>query len=140
MRRRSANLALAAALFLASGLAAAGPGRDPVAWLERMSAAMSQMSYQGTFVYIQGDRLETMRITHVTGEDGVRERLVALSGAPREVMRDENGVRWALGDGASVLADTAFNRTFSTLLIQNRGLNPCVVAMGLPWWSWSSLF
>ena len=113
MKRSTAIAAHALCLLLLSPSAPAWPGgAAPLDWLERMSAAMSQMSYQGTFVYIQGDRMETMRITHVSDEDGVRERLVSLSGAPGEVLRDSNGVRWALGDGQSVLADSTFKRPF----------------------------
>jgi sigma-E factor negative regulatory protein RseB len=93
-------------------LAAAGSSEDPGEWLERMATAMSQMSYQGTFVYVQGDDVVSMRITHVAGDTGVRERLVAVSGVSREIIRDSTGVRWVLGDNHSVLQDQGFNRTF----------------------------
>jgi sigma-E factor negative regulatory protein RseB len=42
----------------------------------------------------------------------VRERLVAMSGAPREVLRDSSGVRWVLGDDHSILRDQAFSQSF----------------------------
>jgi len=74
-------------------------------WLERMTTAMSQMSYQGTFVYVRGGVVETMRITHVTDETGVRERLYSLSGPRREVIRDQKGVRCFLADSSSVVED-----------------------------------
>ncbi len=80
-------------------------------WLERMSAAMSQMSYQGTFVYVQGD-VETMRITHVSDRTGVRERLVSISGVQREILRDSSGVRWVQGDDHSLMEDPAVGRSF----------------------------
>ena len=48
----------------------------------------------------------------VAGETGVRERMVSVSGVPREVIRDSSGVRWVLGDDRSVLQDQGFNRTF----------------------------
>jgi sigma-E factor negative regulatory protein RseB len=102
----------AAAWLLCAGVVLADTDVSPREWLERMSAAMSQMDYQGTFVYVQGDEVVTMRITHVADEAGIRERLVSLSGAPREVLRDSNGVRWVLGDDRSVMADQAFNRSF----------------------------
>lgn len=92
-------LAAAVSLLVAASALAEPDARD---WLERMSAAMSQMDYQGTFVYVQGDDVVTMRITHVADEAGVRERLVSMSGAPREIIRDSNGVRWVLGDDHSV--------------------------------------
>jgi len=81
-------------------------------WLERMATAMSQMSYQGTFVYMRGGAVETMRITHVTDQDGVRERLYSLSGAHREVIRDKQGVRCVLEDSASVVEDPVIARSF----------------------------
>ena len=80
--------------------------------LDRMSAAMSQMSYQGTFVYMRGDVVESMRITHVVDEHGSRERLVSVSGAQREVFRDSAGVRWILGDDGTVLANSESDRPF----------------------------
>ena len=111
MRAMAATLLLVAVLFSA-GPALAGEAVEPRQMLERMTAAMSQMTYQGTFVYIQGDNVETMRITHVSGRDGVRERLVAVSGTPREVLRDSSGVRWVLADDRSVFEDPAFNNSF----------------------------
>ncbi|MDT8320148.1 MAG: MucB/RseB C-terminal domain-containing protein [Xanthomonadales bacterium] len=87
-------------------------GESPRNWLERMSIAMSQLSYQGTFVYIQGNEVETMRVTHIVDEKGVRERLVAVSGESREVIRDASGVRWVLGEQHSIMRDDAFKRAF----------------------------
>jgi len=88
-----------------SGLAMAGESQQARDWLERMTAAMSQMSYQGTFVYVRDGAVETMRITHVTDETGVRERLYSVSGPHREVIRDRKGVRCVLQDAASVVED-----------------------------------
>ena len=99
-----------AAFLLGLGLPAAAG--DAGHWVERMSAAMSQMSYQGTFVYVQGDEVESMRITHVSDQDGVRERLVSVSGAEREILRDSSGVRWVQGDDHSVMEDLSFSRSF----------------------------
>jgi sigma-E factor negative regulatory protein RseB len=90
----------------------AGEDSEPRIWLERMASAMSQMTYQGTFVYLTGDDMQTMRITHVSDGEGVRERLASLSGPAREIIRDSNGVRWVLGDSQSVFADSAFKKTF----------------------------
>ena len=111
---RATALLLVAAWLTGTGTATAGAftSEDPHAWLERMGAAMSQMDYQGTFVYVQGDEVVTMRITHMADDDGVRERLVAMSGSPREILRDSDGVRWVVGDDHSVLKDPAFSRSF----------------------------
>jgi sigma-E factor negative regulatory protein RseB len=85
-------------------------GDNAYVWLERMSAAMSQMNYQGTFVYVQGDHVETMRITHVSENGHQKERLVSISGTPREVVRDAAGVRWFSGEDRWTLSDPSVNR------------------------------
>ncbi|MDZ4730951.1 MAG: MucB/RseB C-terminal domain-containing protein [Xanthomonadales bacterium] len=84
-------------------------GDDPQHWLERMGAAMNQMSYQGTFIYIAGGRMETMRITHVIDENGSRERLSSVSGPRSEVVRDQSGMRWISGEDEAVMADPIVN-------------------------------
>ncbi len=111
MVRAATSLLVAVLVFQATDLAA-GSADTPRQMLERMTAAMSQMSYQGTFVYVQGDIVDTIRITHVADDKGVREHLLAVSGPPREVLRDSNGVRWVLADDQSVFEDPAFNRSF----------------------------
>ncbi len=89
----------------ASGTVIAGNSDQAREWLERMATAMNQMSYQGTFVYVRGGTVETMRITHVTDETGVRERLYSISGPHREVIRDRNGVRGVIQGSSSAVED-----------------------------------
>ena len=90
----------------------AGGAEQAREWLEKMTTAMSQLSYQGTFVYIRDGGVETMRITHVTDDSGVRERLYSISGPHREVIRDTNGVRCVLEDAASVVEDQVVTSSF----------------------------
>jgi sigma-E factor negative regulatory protein RseB len=112
MKHGAVTSCLATLLLAAALPAVADSASDAAVWLERMSAAMSQMTYQGTFVYVQGDEVETMRITHVSDEEGVRERLVSLSGLRREILRDSNGVRWVQGEDLQVMEDSGFSRSF----------------------------
>jgi sigma-E factor negative regulatory protein RseB len=112
MKNQAATFLLVALLLDAGLSSTASADPEATKWLEQMSAAISQMTYQGTFVYFHGDDIETMRITHVADENGVRERLVSVSGAQREVLRDSDGVRWVLGDYRAVLEDPAFSRSF----------------------------
>lgn len=67
---------------------------DPSAlqWLQRIYAATQTLSYTGTFVYHQGQQVETSRITHVVEGSGLRERLEALDGVPREIIRTRDEV------------------------------------------------
>jgi len=113
----------AGAILLAAIALPSRAGEDPQAWLQRMGAAMSQMTYQGTFIYISGPRMETMRITHVLDEHGSRERLVSVSGPRREVVRDETGVKWIANEHAAVMADPLVS--WPMFLDQSlRGVNP----------------
>jgi sigma-E factor negative regulatory protein RseB len=80
---------LARCVGLVLGLLLAVPGfaQDANAWLARMGQAMAGLDYHGDFVYAQGGQLESLRIFHAADANGARERLVALSGAPREIVR-----------------------------------------------------
>ena len=95
-----------------SDLAVAGNSNSAREWLERMTTAMSQMSYQGTFVYVRNGEVETMRITHLTDDTGVRERLYSTSGPHRGVIRDRKGVRCVLEDSASVVEDQVVTSSY----------------------------
>ena len=61
-------------------------------WLERIYSASEKLSYVGTFVYQQGQRVETSRIVHVADPSGLRERLETLDGVPREIVRSGDEV------------------------------------------------
>jgi sigma-E factor negative regulatory protein RseB len=112
MMLRPATICLATLLLAVASPVVAGSNGDAALLLDKMSAAMSQMTYQGTFVYIQGEEVETMRITHVSDEKGEREHLVSLSGLRREILRDSSGVRWVQGENLQVMEDSAFGRSF----------------------------
>lgn len=95
-----------------SGTGMADNSDEARKWLERMTRAMNEMSYQGTFVYVRDGVVETMRITHVSDDSGVRERMYSISGPRREVIRNRNGVRCVLQDSNSVVEDAAVKGTF----------------------------
>jgi sigma-E factor negative regulatory protein RseB len=92
-------------LLIAVNMAAHADGGEARKWLERMSGAMNHLDYQGTFVYVRGDLMETMRITHVVEDEGVRERLYSVTGARREIIRDQQGIRCVLGEDQPMLHD-----------------------------------
>ncbi len=106
---------LAVLLGLAAPLAQAA---DAQALFARMHQAGRSLDYEGTFVYQHGDQLESLRIVHKTGAGKVRERLVSLNGAPREIIRTGSEVRCYLPDENAVLIEhrRADNRNFPALL------------------------
>ncbi len=103
-------------LLLASpGAIAAG---DAHAWLMKMERAARTLNYEGVFVYQQGNVLESMRIVHSVNDGVVRERLVSMTGATREIVRNENEVQCYLPDENSVFIEhrTAESKTFPAIL------------------------
>jgi sigma-E factor negative regulatory protein RseB len=58
------------------------------AWLTRIGPALRGLDYRGTLVVVADGRMETLRVFHRNDEGRERERLVALSGPPRELVRD----------------------------------------------------
>lgn len=89
------------ALLLAlPGLALAA---DAAAWLARVGPALRGLDYQGTLVVVADGRVETLRVFHAVRDGRERERLVALSGPPREVVRDGSRVM-CIGTGERPVA------------------------------------
>ncbi len=78
---------------------------DAYSWLMRINQATRELNYEGTFVYQHADQLEAMRIVHRAEDGTVRERLVSLNGAPREVIRNESQVLCFLPERRSVVVE-----------------------------------
>lgn len=110
---RRTLLPLLTALVMPAALAgtASGNTSDPAAWLERMNTALRTLNYQGTFVYIHGEHTETMQVTHRADAKGGIERLVSLTGSPREVIRDHKSVKCVLPDSHMVLVERRYAAT-----------------------------
>ena len=97
-----------AAAFLLVLLAGAAQGQqtaDAARWLEKIYDATQKLSYSGTFVYRQGERSETSRITRLVDASGDTEKLEALDGVPREVVRKGDEIRCYLPDSMTVKVD-----------------------------------
>lgn len=82
----------ATSLFYVADAATEGAG-DAADWLGRIYSASERLSYRGTFVYQHDEDVETSRITRVVDSSGVRERLEALDGTPREIVRVNDELR-----------------------------------------------
>ena len=65
---------------------------DPYLWLERMATAAHQLNYSGTFIYRYRGQIETSRIVHKMDETGEHEKLEALDGPPREIIRSNDEI------------------------------------------------
>lgn len=67
-------------------------GEEVHRWLDRMSEAMSRLSYEGELIYQHDRRVEVLSLVHTVGGGLERERITSLNGRPREVIRDNESV------------------------------------------------
>lgn len=84
--------AVAAGALLTVAAGAGASGGDAASMLLRMSEAARKVNYQGVVVYQTQNRLETLRVIHGFDGDVEMERVQALDGAPREVVKRDGRV------------------------------------------------
>ncbi len=78
---------------------------DAQTWLTKIDRAARALNFEGVFVYRHDDKMETMRIVHGVNQGKVQERLVSLTGAPREIIRSDGEVTCYLPDENSVVVE-----------------------------------
>ena len=61
-------------------------------WLMRINSAASNLSFSGNFVYVHEGEVEAMRVVRRVQNGMMQERLYALNGEAREVVRDKDRV------------------------------------------------
>lgn len=110
MHRRSAAPSLRFSLVVVAGLAGAAHGADTAteagAWLTKMAAASRSLNYSGTIVYQHRNQIETSLVVHyVNAAGGEFEKLEALDGPPREVVRSNDQVICYLPANRTVLIE-----------------------------------
>ena len=92
---RTAAAALAALLLAGPALA-----EDPQFWLSRAAEAARTVDYHGEVTHRHGDRVQALEIARRVGPAGYVERILTLSGDPREVVRDGDTITCVLPAGA----------------------------------------
>src|SRR5262245_41343834 len=108
--------------ILLAGLCALGPAvvqaqsPESLTWLRKIHEATQKLSYSGTFVYQNGSRSETSRITRYVDAGGDIERLEVMDGVPREIVRTKDTVRCYLPGARLVKVDRRTERGFPALL------------------------
>lgn len=112
------RFALGACFAMAlSAPAAAQAAEDALALLRRIHQATEKLSYTGTFVTQQGDRVQSSRITRYVGAGGEVERIEVLDGTPREVVRTRDTVKCYLPERRTVKVEKRMDaRAFPALL------------------------
>jgi len=114
---RTLGIALLLCAGLAQAQAQAQTSPEAMALLRRIYQATEKLSYSGTFVYQQGERAETSRITRATGAGGQVERVEVLDGMPREIVRTRDTVRCYLPESHTVKVERRTDqRAFPAML------------------------
>ena len=117
MRLGTLGLALVFWGGLCEAQAQAPAANDGMSLLRKIYQATEKLSYTGTFVYQQGGRTETSRITRVTGSGGDVERVEVLDGVPRDIVRTRDAVRCYLPQSQTVKVEKRVDqRAFPGLL------------------------
>lgn len=70
-----------------------------------MSNASRTLNYDGVFIYRRGQQMDTLRLIHKVGKDGETERLVSLTGHPREVIRNNRSVTCIFPDNQAIMVE-----------------------------------
>ncbi len=73
--------------------------------LDRVAEAVRTLNYQGVMVYAHGGDMHSLRIVHRYRNGREQERLQALTGEPREVLRDNEVVTCILPEDRKILVD-----------------------------------
>jgi len=106
------------ALALGFACSAQAAPSDPIAWLHRAAQAAKQASYEGTYVHANGDRISTVRVTHLTTPGEEHERIEPLDGPDTlEIVRRNDEMFCRFPDAKTVRLDPRItNRFFPAIL------------------------
>lgn len=116
-------LLFAALLGLASfSSSAEQPAAEALHLLQKVASSAQKLTYTGVFVYQNGVRSETSRITRLIEDGDEFERLEVLDGSPREVVRRNDEVSCYLPDDKMLIVERRNARQFfPTLMPGNLG-------------------
>ncbi|MEX2122531.1 MAG: MucB/RseB C-terminal domain-containing protein [Woeseia sp.] len=108
---------LAFFLLLAGTSATARDRISPDEWLDRMSAAVATIDYEGTVIRRQNGEAQALKVVHKVVDGVVNEKVITQEGNGLEIIRIGNEVHCILPDKKSVLIEQWNDRStlFSTL-------------------------
>jgi len=115
------SVALAALAFLAAPARADETAAHEL--LSRMGASLRRVDYEGSFIYQHDGRTDALRIFH-SGGDPERERLISLTGARGEVVRDGTAIVCVQAGGVPTLFATRAESQLLPLVPNVGGLGP----------------
>ena len=104
-RRCGRRIGLLAVALIASSGAIAQQPQTAADWIEKASRAGERHSFVADVVYEQGSHIEALRLWRDIGEGArFRERLMTLSGPPREILRTAESTTYLMPSASEPLA------------------------------------
>lgn len=82
--------------------------------VDKMVNATKNLDYEGTFVFTRGNNMDVMRILHKRDENGEREKLIALTGHAREIIRNNDTVTCIFPDTQEVMVERSRTQGFTS--------------------------
>ncbi len=101
-------------LSLVSGPTLAEPAMQ---WVQRMSDAMRNLNYRGSFVYLHENQLESFQLSHIRNQKGEKERLISMNGEAREIIRDDQNLTCIWPSSQKVVVDDSRQNSYSPIFI-----------------------
>jgi len=83
---------------------------SPESLIRDMSKALKTLNYEGSFVHIQNDNIESMSIVHSNNDGGELEYMLSLNGEAREVFRNHALVTCIWPSSKSVIVSDSKSR------------------------------
>ena len=112
-------------MVLAALVAAPAFAEEPLVLLQKMAEGARTLNYSGTFIYRSGQRVDTSRIVHAVRDGTEVERIEALDGSPREVLRSGTEVKCFFPEEKLLIVENRVSgRGFPALLPQGLGSLP----------------
>ena len=105
----AAHPVAASSLLLLALLGSQAAAQEARAWLERMSRAVEELNYRGTFVHVLDGTAETLHIVHRNANGQSGERILSVDGVGREIVRQGDQVQGIFPDRRIVMFETRGN-------------------------------
>lgn len=83
---------------------------SPEELIRKMSSALTQLNYKGSFVHVRQGHVEAMSIVHSSDHRGELEYMLSLNGEAREVFRNRSLVTCIWPDSQSVIVSDSKSR------------------------------
>lgn len=91
--------------------------QDALGWLNWMAKSPMETAFSGSYIHHYGSSMATSRVTHMVDQEGEHEKLEALDGPPREIIRTNDEIICYIPDTKVMKLDRKRARKFFPALL-----------------------